>query len=188
MKRNLSCSYLTTLIESESFGFVWMWFTISGGSGGGSYEAVTLCEVKGALIFLVSAVVYLKSSTQEEASFCVTFKKLQCYFSDTSPEWVTGMTFYTKQFQVWRKRFDPKLFHSCWKQPQDNSYSQPSRNNKTAELIGFYLLNMNLGSRWCCTDVISRLLKDNGCRAEGFNAGEGRDKCPLIYGWGISRG
>lgn len=84
-----------------------------------------------------------------------------CLFSQINRMW-----FYTDNFQAmqWRKGYilNPLTKMKTPAQQHITSIWFPiistQQNNKAGELIGSYLLNMNLGTRWCCTDVISRLL------------------------------
>ncbi len=65
------------------------------------------------------------------------------------------MCFYTKNFETitplnMMKTLAEQYVTSIW-------FSLTQQNKKAGELIGSCLLNMNLGTRWCCTNVISRL-------------------------------
>lgn len=157
-----------------------MWFCVSASCEGGSGDILWSEKSTLAASHSTSVVDFgmpcvtlqrWKCKTQEEVASCITFFKAAQGSVILSPGCrylFTGCAF-TQKTSRWcceEKVQKGSIINSltAMKTPAEQRLTfiwfppiSTQQNNKARELIGSYLLNMNLGTRWCCTDVISRL-------------------------------
>lgn len=160
---------ISRALERASFWCVYMWFCVTVSSGGGSdilwsekntfFQPLWFCLACRASRSGAENVKHKRRQAPAQP-----FSELQCHNNAISRMYIRCVQ-HNVLLHRKRKGSIRNYLNHVMKTPAEQQITSiwiPSistqQNNKTGELIGSYLLNMNLGTWWCCTDVINRLL------------------------------